>query len=323
MPRSLLLLLGDGLVHATAEIEMFLEISHEDIKMRIGMLESMGVQIYKCANKSAYQLAFPIELLDIQLLRFLLEKKNHFPKIDIQWSIPSTNDYCLNQQKIDDYASLVCLAEHQEEGRGRRGRSWISPLGSNLYMSIYSCFKNDHSALEGLSLAVGLVIADVLANDFGVPNIGLKWPNDILCNNKKLGGILIDIQTSSTGELGVVVGIGLNVRMPRAELAKIDQPNTDIFSVSRPCPSRNILAASIIGAVLDLLQTFELEGFSKYCQRWDKYDVYKNLNILLCVDQRKIIAGKSLGISSAGELMVDIDGIRHIFNAGEVSLRCE
>lgn len=323
MPRSLLLLLGDGLVHAAADIEMLLEISHEDTKMHISALESMGVQIYTYADHSAYQLAFPIELLDMQLLSSFLAKKNHFPKIDIQWSIPSTNDYCLNQKKIDDYASFVCLAEYQEEGRGRRGRSWVSPLGSNLYMSISSSFKRDCSVLEGLSLAVGLVIADVLTNDFGVPNIGLKWPNDILCNNKKLGGILIDIQTSSIGVLEVVVGIGLNVRMPRAMPTEIDQPYTDIFIATSSCPSRNILAASIVGVVLDLLQTFELEGFGRYRQRWDKYDVFKNHNILLCVDQENFITGKSLGISSAGELMVDVDGTRHIFNAGEVSLRCE
>ena len=124
-------------------------------------------------------------------------------------------------------SGLVCTAEQQTAGRGRRGREWISPFGRNLYVSTVWEFTQGAAALEGLSLAVGVAVAQALKG-LGLPEVQLKWPNDIQHEGKKLGGVLLEMVGDASRQCQVVVGIGVNVAMPGAAANAIDQAWTDI-----------------------------------------------------------------------------------------------
>ena len=112
---------------------------------------------------------------------------------------------------------MVCFAEHQSAGKGRRGRQWVSPFGSNIYMSILWRFQQDGIACTaGLSLAVGVAVIRALKT-YGFNEVGLKWPNDIYCQGKKLGGILIEVSGEADGPCAVIIGLGLNLFLPEIQ----------------------------------------------------------------------------------------------------------
>ena len=119
----------------------------------------------------------------------------------------STNAEPMRQAEAGGAPGLVCTAEQQTAGRGRRGRQWVSPFASNLYLSLVWEFSQGAAALEGLSLAVGVAVARALAA-CDVPAVQLKWPNDVLHDGAKLGGILLEMTGDAAGACQVVVGVG-------------------------------------------------------------------------------------------------------------------
>ncbi len=243
--------LGDGRFHSGARLSEQLQVSRSSIWNGIEQLKAMGLEIYAVKGQG-YKLAEPVEPLDKEriLQAITPEAKLHLPHLDVLWSLDSTNRYLMDLAKYGAQSGHACLAEIQTAGRGRRGRSWVSPFGGNVYLSQLWRFQAGPSMLGGLSLAVAVAVARALAKT-GVQGFALKWPNDIISAGKKLAGILLEISGEATGPAAVVCGVGINVLLNRESARSIDQPWTDLYHMMGAVPSRNRLVGALISELTD------------------------------------------------------------------------
>ncbi len=188
---SLLRALSKGGFHSGEELGDELGISRAAVSKHIKGIQGWGVDIFRVQGKG-YQLANPLQLLDESVLNSSVATP--FALIPV---IESTNQYILdNARELD--SGFVCIAEYQSKGRGRRGREWISPFGSNLYLSMFWQLEAGMAAAMGLSLVVGIAIAEAIEK-LGIEGIKLKWPNDLYHNDKKLAGILVEMSGQAGG----------------------------------------------------------------------------------------------------------------------------
>jgi len=245
-----------------------------------------------------------------------LQLKGH--RLDQQ--VDSTNDVALQQFCRSDDLPAVCFAESQTRGRGRNGRNWVSPESQNIYMSLVWRFKLGVEKLQALSLAVGVVVADVL-KAYGV-DASLKWPNDVQVDGKKLAGVLLESRIKKTGEVNLVIGIGLNVSMADTDSAIIDQPWTDLARENDNAYDldKNRIAGELLSAIMGLCNEYEKTGFKLYQHRWHEYDICTGAEIKV-VEAETTHYGTCLGINDEGALKVMIDGNEKVFYAAEVSVR--
>ena len=231
--------------------------------------------------------------------------------------IDSTNTYLVNLAQREDISGRVCLAELQTAGRGRRGRTWLSPVGRNIALSLGRRFSARGEALQSLSLVVGVAVADAVSS-FDIPEVRLKWPNDILLGRGKLGGILIEL--IDVGEQPtVVIGVGLNVGSGAQLQGEVDQPVADLLAVN-PRISRDALAAALINSILDYCHEFERSGFGPIRDTWLGLHAYQDCDVEILIGNRAV-RGKVRGVTHTGELELESEGRLLRFNSGEVSLR--
>jgi len=212
-------------------------------------------------------------------------------------------------------------ARPRAAGRGRRGRRWASPLAAHVYLSLSRRFDGGLAALQGLSLAVGVAAADAL-HALGYTRVGLKWPNDLMADGHKLGGVLVEIGGEAGGPMRVVVGLGLNVRMPANAARDIDQPWCDLASLSpTPTPpSRQAVCIALLDALLPMMSRFEREGLAAFVDGWARHDLLAGRAVKLQVGAR-VIEGVALGIAADGALRLRDATGEHRHHAGEASLR--
>ena len=240
-------------------------------------------------------------------------------ELSLHSQIDSTNAEAMRRVEAGAGSGLVCTAEQQTAGRGRRGRQWISPYGSNLYLSLVWDFSAGAVALEGLSLAVGVAVTDALER-MGIAGLSLKWPNDILCRDAKLGGVLIELAGDPGGVCSAIVGVGINLRMPAGEAAAIDQNWTDLTAVAGSAPPRNVLLAALLDELLTLLANFQALGFEPWRERWLQRDHYAGRELIIHSGDTQL-AGTNAGISDNGSLLLKVGGLVQEVRGGEVSLR--
>ena len=229
-------------------------------------------------------------------------------------TISSTNDYLLRKEKNKNKDIKICIAEEQTKGRGRRGKSWISPKFKNIYFSLNSYLKKED--LSGLSIAVALSVSEVL-NKINVMSL-IKWPNDLLVGNKKICGILIE--TAKVGELTkVVIGIGINVNMEYSEL--IDQEWTSIKLEKKQSVDRNSIITEMINQLCITLNKFEQEEFDYFLNKFTSLDLLKDKEFTLKDKPYETFIGK--GIDNTGILIAQNLKDQRIvkFSSGEVSLK--
>ncbi|MEE9413472.1 MAG: biotin--[acetyl-CoA-carboxylase] ligase [Methylococcales bacterium] len=232
----------------------------------------------------------------------------------------STNSYLLNLCQHSSQSRVVCIAETQTKGRGRRGRNWISPAGHNIYLSMTWRFAAQLKDLSGLSLAIGLAVVRVL-DGYGLNGLSLKWPNDVYCGGQKLAGILVDIASTDDDDCLAVIGIGLNRWIDADASQLIDQQWVDLFSLMGDAmPSRNQLIAKIIDQLIDVIAQFEVGGFAELCDEWNQWDYLLGRSIVLSAGNRQI-CGIACGVSITGSLMIeDEQGQKQSYTIGEVLL---
>ncbi len=187
------------------------------------------------------------------------------------WEVDSTNKYLLDLARDDQEGGTICLAERQIQGRGRRGRQWISPLGGNIYLSVLWKLPFGPAQLSGLSLAIATSVVDTLHN-IGLKDVGVKWPNDIVWRERKLAGILLEIGGESAGPSFVIVGLGLNIQLNKEFAGDIDQPWVDLDSISKKPIERNKLVAELISAIIQTFNRFEYDGLKPFLPKWRQYD---------------------------------------------------
>mgnify|MGYP000706482320 CR=1 FL=1 len=229
--ESLVRQLADGRFHSGENLARLLGVSRTAVWKRIQKISrDTGLDIHAVRGKG-YRLALPLELLDADRIAGHISSGSSVEvEVEVHPSLPSTSSHLAERLgELPD--NTLCFAEHQTAGRGRRGRQWVSPYGSNLYFSIYRRFPLGMHELSGLSLAVGAVVAETLGHY--VDGISLKWPNDLLVDGLKLAGILVDVHGIAEGPVDTVIGIGLNLRMPRLSGDEIDYLVESFTSLGR------------------------------------------------------------------------------------------
>ena len=239
--------------------------------------------------------------------------------IEILDETDSTNSHLLRLSP-ESIAGRVCLAECQIAGRGRRGRHWIATPWRNIMLSMAWRFDNGAAALAGLSLAAGVAVLRAL-RDYGVDGVGLKWPNDLWWQERKLAGLLVDIRGEASGPCVAVLGLGLNVHLSAADGADIDQPWIDLHDILGDTVDRNRLAALLIHHVRHMFQVFELTGLATFRSEWEANDCLAHKQVRL-LQADTMTLGTVRGIDEIGALLIDDDkGELQRFYSGEISLR--
>lgn len=323
--QALLAVLADGHFHSGKELGGALGVSRAAVWKHLQKLESLGIRLLSVKGKG-YCLEGGLELLSAASIIAGLGSRALplLARLDIHPVIDSTNAKTL-RDGVAYGSGYVCLAEFQTAGRGRRGRTWVSPFGNNIYLSLLWAFDGGAVQLEGLSLAVGVVIADVLSA-LGVEDISLKWPNDILWRGRKLAGVLLEMTGDPAGACQVVIGIGLNVLMPVDAADSIDQPWADIRSIlaalDLPAENfgRNQLVAALLAELFPLLNSYQAERFASYRARWEQLNAYAD-EIVEVRMANSMVSGKMLGVNEAGALRLQTATGEQLFYGGEISLR--
>ncbi|HQU17353.1 MAG TPA: bifunctional biotin--[acetyl-CoA-carboxylase] ligase/biotin operon repressor BirA [Gammaproteobacteria bacterium] len=319
-PYQLVRLLADGRFHSGEALGAALGMSRGGVWKALRGLDGTGLQLHPVRGKG-YRLARPLELLDVPAIRAAMEPStaHHLTCIEVHPELASTSDHLRSQAQRGAPSGSVCIAEQQHAGRGRHGRVWISPFGANLYISLLWRFLLPPAALGGLSLAVGVALVGAL-RDVGVDSVELKWPNDVVCGGRKLAGILLDLAGESSGPCSAVIGVGVNVEMPAAAGARIDQPWTDLMAVAGAPVSRNRLAGRVLHRLALTAERFAREGFAPFLDEWREVDAAAGKTVDLLLPDRTV-SGRAEGVDPDGALVLQIDGERHRFVAGELRLR--
>lgn len=317
--QAILTLLSDGEFHSGKALGDLLGVSRTAVWKHLQKLEAYGVPLESVKGKG-YRLPGGLELLDADRITNDLTPlaRSYLRELVLFESVDSTNRLAMEKAMSGGAGGYVCLAEHQTAGRGRRGRRWQSPYGQSVYLSAVVEFDGGAAALEGLSLAVGVALMRALEK-MGVTGVGLKWPNDLLHDGRKLAGILLEMTGDVAGLCQVVVGIGLNVSVAEAGAEEIDQPWVDLATLA-PGLSRNELVAKVLSELLSVLMTYQQLGFEGYRDEWESRHVHQNAEVTLS-SVAEVNHGRALGVTSTGALRVLVDGREQLFNGGEVSLR--
>lgn len=270
------------------------------------------------------QLEPDVELLSASAIRSALtpQTATWLRELDVRAHIGSTNTTLLDRSARDGVAGRVLTAEVQTAGRGRRGREWLSPFGRNLAVSIGADIDRPAAELGALSLVVGVAVRGALL-EYGLSDLELKWPNDVLMEGRKLAGILIEL-AQPTRPAQVVIGIGVNVGCRAAIAGRVDQAIADVAEqVQRP--SRNRLLAGIVNHVVAACRRFDAQGFAPFRPLWERAHRYRGKSVTVTLPAARspvdTVSGTALGVGGDGALLVETrHGVRR-FIAGEVSLR--
>ncbi|MRS91632.1 bifunctional biotin--[acetyl-CoA-carboxylase] ligase/biotin operon repressor BirA [Enterobacteriaceae bacterium RIT714] len=312
VPLTLISILADGEFHSGEQLGERLGMSRAAINKHIQTLRDWGVDVFTVPGKG-YSLPEPIQLLDEKVICGQLNQG----KVTVLPVIDSTNQYLLD--RIPElHSGDCCVAEYQQAGRGRRGRKWFSPFGANLYLSMFWRLEQGPAAAIGLSLVIGIVMAEVL-HDLGANHVRVKWPNDLYLKDRKLAGILVEL-TGKTGDAAqIVIGAGLNMVMRQVQPDIINQGWITLQEAGVTI-DRNTLAVRLIKELRDSLMLFEQEGLTPFLPRWEKLDNFINRPVKLIIGDKEIF-GISRGINAQGALMLEQDGILKPWVGGEISLR--
>ena len=312
VPLKLIALLANGEFHSGEQLGETLGMSRAAINKHIQTLRDWGVDVFTVPGKG-YSLPEPIQLLNAEQILGQLDGGS----VAVLPVIDSTNQYLLD--RIGELKSGdACVAEYQQAGRGRRGRKWFSPFGANLYLSMYWRLEQGPAAAIGLSLVIGIVLAEVLQS-LGADKVRVKWPNDLYLNDRKLAGILVEL-TGKTGDAAqIVMGAGINLVMRNVQAEDINQGWINLQEAGIVI-DRNVLAVRVINELRHSLKIFEQEGLAPFLPRWEKLDNFAHRAVKLIIGDKEIY-GTSRGINEQGALLLEQDGVIKPWVGGEISLR--
>jgi BirA family biotin operon repressor/biotin-[acetyl-CoA-carboxylase] ligase len=311
----LLKLLKDGRFHSGEALGAALGISRSAVWKQLQHLESeLNLPIHKVRGRG-YRLAAPLVFLDTAQISQCAPSLA-WP-VHIFDSIDSTNAEALRLIEASCAAPFVVVAEQQTAGRGRRGRKWISPFAQNVYYSLVLRIEGGLRQLEGLSLVVGLAVIQAL-RESGVQGAALKWPNDVLVGRKKISGILLELVGDPADICHVVLGIGINVNMQKAD--EVDQQWTSMQLETGSPIDRNHLVARLGSQLQNYLDRHKIAGFSGLQEEWEQHHLWQGKPVSLIAGVNRI-DGVVLGVDRQGALRLDVDGVEKIYSGGELSLR--
>lgn len=311
--------LADGALHSGEALAQHFGISRAALAKRIDHLRDWGLEIAAQAG-AGYQLTAPLALLDAQQIRSALSPAGRAAKLTVVVSTDSTNTQLLAADAAHD--PQVLFAERQTAGRGRRGRDWVSPFATNLYGSVSFSFAAWPPRITTLPLAMAVAVARAV-QAAGLPEVRIKWPNDLHIEGQKFAGILMETRGEAGGSCRVVIGVGLNVALSPTQAAAITQPWTSLAAAlgarGRPVPSRNHMAALLMSELLPALTHFAEHGFAPFAAEWKRRDALYNQPV--SVQATPPLSGTARGIDADGGLIVETFEGRQVVHAGDVSVR--
>lgn len=312
-------LLADGKFHSGQALAKQFNVTRVTIWNAIQHAQSLGVEVFSVRGRG-YKLPQAIALLDKSAVLQAIGSQSEWFHLEVLDEVVSTNTHLL-KAAANGAPHVSCVVAHiQTGGRGRRGRTWVSQLGASLTFSLLWRFDCGATGLSGLSLAIGVGLMRALT-ECGVTNAQLKWPNDVLVDNKKLAGILIDLQGDMDGPSAAVIGVGINVDLPEAVLNNIDQPAIDVVSAGNEKVNQSHLLGTVLKHFVDVLNTFEQGGFLGVRDEWLSYHAYQNQQVRMLLPDGRDVVGTVTGIADDGILLVETALGLQRFSAGEISLR--
>jgi BirA family biotin operon repressor/biotin-[acetyl-CoA-carboxylase] ligase len=313
-------ILADGNFHSGEELAQHLNVSRGTVWKQVETVREAGLDVFAVRGRG-YRLAQPFELLEREQILGHMDgiSRAQLGPLDIHWSIESTNGWLMEQAKQGASPGHTVLSELQTNGRGRRGRFWQSPLGGNIYLSQLWHINEGLSSVSGLSLATAVALIRALRKVVAM-EAGVKWPNDILVQGKKLAGILLEISGEPAGPCHVVVGLGINVKLSNTAAQAIDQPWTDLYTLTGRPLARNRLVAQLIMELMRVHRSAEQQKLLPYLQEWRALDSYLGKQVELH-SANGVFTGVVRGIDNSGALQLAHNGQLMRFHSGEVSLR--
>lgn len=316
--NTIIRILADGGFHSGQAIAEELQLSRTAVWKKIQSLkDKFGLTVHAVTGKG-YWLPGGLDLIDEKELVTAIEDKSLFVRVFS--SIDSTNRYMLESSDVDGRRWGVCVAEMQTQGRGRRGRQWLSSYGRNIQMSVGVCLNMPMADVSGLSLAAGVVLAQFL-DDTGVEEVALKWPNDIYINGEKVAGLLLEVKGEAEGPVKVVLGIGLNLDMSETDRGNISQPFTDIkHHLPDTLPPRTTIVADLTKRLYLAIEAYQQKGLSGFLEQWKRYDLYLGQEVVISSAANQS-QGIYRGLDEQGRLLLETRQSIKAFSAGEVSLR--
>lgn len=319
-PRTqILTALADGEFHSGPALARICGISRAAVWKHIRAIETFGLRV-EASRGRGYRLPFALELLDRERVIGGLgaAARAQLRQFELCWDTDSTNQRLLERARDTDISGQVCLAEYQSAGRGRRGRRWQAPLGTGLCLSVGWRLAVAPAALTPLGLAIGVAGVRAL-EQLGIRGAAVKWPNDLLWEERKLAGVLVEMQGEAGGPCTVVVGIGVNVNLPDALAGDFRQPWIDLARAAGAPVSRNAAASAFTGTLLELLGDVAARGGVTVPAAWPRYDLLRDRRVRV-ENGARIETGIARGVDADGALLVDLDRGRERFFSGDVSL---
>ena len=315
--------LSDGDFQSGEALAAELAVTRAAVWKAVEQLRDLGVSLDASTNRG-YRLAPGVSALTVERIETLLPEdvRSHIESLQVEWTLESTNTKLLDAWPPAAGFASVLLAEHQTGGRGRRGRSWVAPPGGAVCLSVSWQYAELPADLSALSLIVGLCVVNAL-HELGVEGVSLKWPNDLVTANGKLGGILIEMRAEAGGPVHVVIGIGLNVLLDdeaRATVKAAGNVADDVRAHRDPAPDRNAMVAGVLRRMLPALREFPRHGLKPHLSHWNACDALfgREVNV---ENVGQITRGVARGIDAHGALLVETPAGVHRFISGEVSVR--
>jgi BirA family biotin operon repressor/biotin-[acetyl-CoA-carboxylase] ligase len=323
--QRLLAMLADGSFYSGELLAKKLKISRGGIWKLMRSLKALGVDV-ESVPRQGYRLPRAVDLLDKEAIASSLptSTRAHMERCDVLLTVDSTNRFVADSPPPAAGRFQLCTAEVQNAGRGRRGRTWVAPFGSGVCMSLGWQFTEAPPTFSALSLAVGIAVVKAFER-LKIAGVGLKWPNDLQWQGRKLGGILIEMRGESAGPAQVIIGIGINMHMPAAIRMQLVEREAaliaDVHEIMRErTPTRNVLIGAVVTELLQMLQTFATQGFAPFREQWQQLDTLANASVKV-ISGSQTTFGTARGVEVDGTLLVEVDGELRKFVSGEVSLR--
>jgi BirA family biotin operon repressor/biotin-[acetyl-CoA-carboxylase] ligase len=317
--------LSDGQFHSGEDLAQALGVSRSAVWKAVKSLRELGATLHAVRNRG-YRLAKSSEPLAAERIREKLSPgvRSRVRSLEVAWSVGSTNTALLSRPNPPNGSSEVMLAEYQTAGRGRRGRVWLAPPGGAVCLSLSWTFKDVPAGLSALGLVIGVCELRALQR-LGVTGAKLKWPNDLQVDERKLGGILIELRAETDGPACVVIGIGLNVALGAPLLAQIAEAGnaaTDLLTAGLAEPLRNTVAATLLDSCIGGLLEFERDGLRPFLENWRDADALQGRMVDVKGGAGEVTHGLARGVDLHGALLVETpdQGLKK-FVSGDVSVR--
>ena len=319
---ELLRLLADGEIHSGEELAARLGVSRAAVWKQLRPLADWGIAC-EAERGRGYRLAAPLDLLTAAAIRrelpqFASDRLRH---LEVHEALPSTSDALLAVTDLPPGRFDACFAEFQTAGRGRRGRRWLAPFASGVCLSVNWGFHDSAAALGALSLAVGVAVLRTVKKQ-GVAGAGLKWPNDIVHEGRKLGGILIDLRGEAGGPAYVVIGVGLNLRLPPGSIESLRTQGIEAVDLATlgATPRRSAAAAALLTELVLALEEFAARGFAAFAAEWREADALAGRAVRV-LHGEQAEEGVARGVDDDGALLLDAGSGPHRVLSGEVTVR--